>query len=214
MNSSLSTKCPICSEIRTLKKFGSFELEVCNICGLHSKPSHQYLGCEAEKKRYLFHSIHPDLKYEEQMVQFLHSAILPYAKQGEALDYGCGQIRTLEKLLNKAGFITSGYDRYFCNDSSRLEKKYDVVTATEVVEHFQDLTLEWETLIGLVKPGGLLAISTQFIVEDLENWWYLRDSTHYHFYDRKTFEALGMKYRLEILFMDSQHIVVFKKGRF
>ncbi len=183
----------------------------CDICELYAKNESLFLDPISEKKRYLLHSEIPDPKYIDQMRLFVRTAVLPYVSKGNALDYGAGRTKTLGTLLENAGFQISTYDVYFNPDKIVLNREYDLVTATEVVEHFQDLEYEWTVLLKLVKKGGILAISTLFTPSELKDWWYLRDITHYHFYGERTFEGLAMKHRLEILYTDHKSIIVFKK---
>jgi hypothetical protein len=190
---------------------GIYPMLYCDICELYAKNESLFLDSIAEKKRYLLHSEIPDPQYVDQMRRFVRTAVLPYIITGKALDYGAGRTGTLQKMLENAGFTVSTYDTYFYPNQSIFNDEYDVVTATEVVEHFQDLDSEWIKLLKLVKKGGILAISTMFVKNDISDWWYLRDITHYHFYGERTFEGLAMKHRLEILYTDHQAIIVFKK---
>lgn len=212
MNSSSSTNCPVCGEERTLKTFGQFTLLVCGICGLYAKTETMFLNGAAELKRYSLHSVQPDTNYSDQMRDFVKTAVFPFIKNGKALDYGAGRTGVISRLLSGAGFEVRTYDPYFDNNLDVLDTTYDLITTIEVVEHFQDLKAEWDKLVGLLKPGGILAIGTQFAKADIRDWWYLRDTTHYHFYQERTFEVLSLKYRMEILYTDHVSRIVFKKG--
>ena len=53
----------------------------------------------------------------------------------------------------------------------------------------------------MLKPGGILAIMTNFYSEeiDFDEWWYQRDPTHVSFYSIKTFEWLSESFNWNIL---------------
>ena len=116
-------------------------------------------------------------------------------------------------LLREKGGEVHNYDPLFFADKNLLGQQYDVVTSTEVVEHFKEPKTDWDQLIHLIKPRGLLAVMTQFLVEDVDyqTWWYKNDPTHVAFYNENTFEFLAKKYGLEILFNDHVSVIIFRK---
>ena len=130
-----------------------------------------------------------------------------------ALDFGCGPGPALAAMLEELGGDVHLYDPQFYPDNSVLNKSYDIVTCTEVVEHFRDPAGSWEQLIGAVKSGGILAIMTQLITDstDYQKWWYKNDPTHIVFYRRETMEYIASAFKLEILFDDKHSVVIFKK---
>ena len=130
-----------------------------------------------------------------------------------SLDYGCGPGPTLSILLKEKGGVVFDYDPLFYPEEKLLELQYDVVTSTEVVEHFKVPAQNWEELTGLVKPGGILGIMTQFLTEsiDYQSWWYKNDPTHVSFYNEKTFKYLAEKYNLEKFYTDEKSVIIFRK---
>ena len=80
-----------------------------------------------------------------------------------------------------------------------LEKKYDVVTCSEAIEHFSNPELEWRRLWALLKPKGILAIMTQLrsFEKKFCDWWYIRDLTHISFFSEATFSWLAHRDHLE-----------------
>jgi hypothetical protein len=92
-------------------------------------------------------------------------------------------------MLREQGFRMRDYDPCFAADPGTLECTYDFITCTETVEHFHQPRTEFDRLAGLLRPGGLLAVMTEWLDEDenrFENWWYARDPTHVSFYSRQT----------------------------
>jgi 2-polyprenyl-6-hydroxyphenyl methylase/3-demethylubiquinone-9 3-methyltransferase len=60
----------------------------------------------------------------------------------------------------KASHLKIEYCHSSAEDLASQKKRYDVVTALEIAEHVADLDLFMSTLAELVKPGGLLIMST------------------------------------------------------
>lgn len=95
------------------------------------------------------------------------------------LDIGCGGGLVCEPMA-RLGANTSGIDAdaqaidvakahademglditYLAGDAGALEQKYDVVTALEIAEHVSDLGAFMQICAGLLKPEGLLIMST------------------------------------------------------
>lgn len=207
-----STNCPICGNKLITTIAGSITLLYCKTCGLYSKEEKTFLSPIEEFNRYEKHSALVDDHYVSMMTKFVSEAILPNIKQGNAIDYGAGKTGVLKQVLETNGFICQSYDPYFANHREVLEDKYDLVVATEVVEHFQAIMIEWEKMVHLVKQNGFMAIMTQFAKDDLGDWWYLRDSTHYHFYQERTFDYIAKRLDLTVVFNDKKSQVVFQKN--
>lgn len=111
----------------------------------------------------------------------------------QGLDYGCGPGPALAAMLRDAGQNMSVYDPLFFDDQAALERRYDFITCTEVVEHFHRPAQEFARLDSLLKAGGWLAIMTTFQTDDaaFAKWNYRRDPTHVVFYREATFHHLA-----------------------
>lgn len=203
--------CLLCHSISTLKSDETF---LCPDCGLVFKNPALHLSNEEDLKRY---SSHQNNKEDQGYIDFLNKLVIPLAgflpSQFNALDFGCGPGPTLGLLLSKFGGVVENYDPIFFPRKELLDKKFDVVTSTEVVEHFKNPAEDWALLVDRVKAGGLLAIMTQFINSgiDYKSWWYKNDPTHVVFYQEKTFEFLAAKFGLEVLFDDKKSVIIFRK---
>jgi 2-polyprenyl-3-methyl-5-hydroxy-6-metoxy-1,4-benzoquinol methylase len=136
-------------------------------------------------------------------------------KSFRALDFGCGPGPTISILLKELGGEVENYDPIFYKNDEALTKTFDVVTSTEVVEHFKSPEADWNMLVSLIKPQGLLAVMTQFISSDVDykTWWYKNDPTHVVFYKEETLEYLANRFQLEIIFNDKKSVVIFRKNR-
>ncbi len=173
-----------------------------------------HLSFEEESKRY---SYHQNSNQDQGYVDFLNRLVSPLTKflpkEFTSLDYGCGPAPTVSRLLKEKGGDVHDYDPLFFPHKNLLNEKYDVVTSTEVVEHFKNPSVSWDELTSLIKPSGVLAVMTQFLPEDVDYqaWWYKNDPTHVVFYNDKTFAFLANRFGLEIVFKDQKSVVIFRK---
>ncbi|MGZ3807401.1 MAG: class I SAM-dependent methyltransferase, partial [Bacteriovorax sp.] len=135
----------------------------CPHCGLVYKDPAIHLSAEEESKRYAYHQ---NSGNDKGYIAFLSRLIDPLAHflpdTFSALDFGCGPGPTMCYLLKERGGRVKNFDPLFFPEKSLLNEKYEVVTSTEVVEHFKTPQKDWEILAALVAPRGLLAVMTQF----------------------------------------------------
>lgn len=86
----------------------------------------------------------------------------PMARLGAAttgVDAGLENIKTAALHATQGGLSID----YLCNSAEELVAEgaqFDVVLALEIVEHVSDPALFYDALAALVKPGGLLILST------------------------------------------------------
>lgn len=191
---------------------------LCPECGLVFKNPDIFLSHDEDVSRY---SSHNNDSTDQGYLDFLGKLINPLKeflpRRFQALDFGCGPGPTVSLLLEEAGGEVENYDPIFFPDAHLLvPESYDVVTSTEVVEHFKTPHSDWELLVGLVKDNGILGIMTQQFSSDIDykSWWYKNDPTHIVFYQKKTFEYLAEEYNLDILFNDNKSVIIFKKREF
>ncbi len=162
--------------------------------------------------RYETHNNDPS---DERYRAFLRRVTTPLIKRLErpatGLDYGAGPGPTLSVMMEEQGFDMAIYDPFFAPRLDALARKYDFVTCTETAEHFHAPSAEFERLYGLLKPGGWLAVMTQWADDkDFRQWSYARDVTHVCFYREETMAWIADRfdYRLEIPRRD---IALFRK---
>lgn len=171
---------------------------------------------EVEKSRYEGHdNNHQNEGYVQMFEDFIKQVIEPQLdlKQIDSvLEFGCGPGPVLADLLAAKGLDVQLYDPYFYPEEDFKEKKYDLITSTEVFEHFVDPVKEIKLLKSLLKEGGYLAIMTSFHPGPAEfsDWWYTWDQTHITFYNHKTFKKIATKYGLEIVYTDQQKYILLK----
>ena len=93
----------------------------------------------------------------------------------------------------------SVYDPYYFPDTHCLSQRYDVVTCTEVVEHFYQPKRSLETLFSQVKPGGMLVVMTKLVIspQKFPQWHYKNDPTHVSFFSEQTFRFIAHQYGMQ-----------------
>lgn len=171
------------------------------------------LQSESEASHY---QLHENDKKELGYVDFLGRCLDPtlkYLAPGmPGLDYGCGPYPMLAELMGERGFPMDYYDPYFYPNQDLLKRRYDFVTATEVVEHFNEPYQAWKEMVSRVREGGLLSVMTSLRYEDVDfaGWHYRRDATHVCFYAQETMDWVANEFNLEIL-ERPKNVVIFRK---
>lgn len=186
----------------------------CRICDLVEMDESSFLASEEEKKHY---GLHENDKKDPGYLNFLNQCLEPtleYIEKGmRGLDFGCGPFPMLVKIMEEKGFGMDYFDPYFFPDTNKLQESYDFVTATEVVEHFNNPHSSWKKLVGRVRPGGVLSVMTsiRYPETDFHLWHYRRDETHVCFYSPKTFDWIAKEYGLSILKI-KKNVYIFRKN--
>ena len=185
----------------------------CSRCELVFVPQEHRLDALSEKAHYDYHENDPD---DHGYRQFLSRLALPLiarlADNSTGLDFGCGPGPALAQLLGEAGHGIALYDIYYHPDVDVLEKTYDFVTATEVIEHLFEPNKIWSQWLNLVKPGGWIGIMTKQVIdlEAFSRWHYKNDPTHVIFFSRATFCYLAERDNLALEFIGNDVIVLRK----
>jgi 2-polyprenyl-3-methyl-5-hydroxy-6-metoxy-1,4-benzoquinol methylase len=148
-------------------------------------PPEYHLASEKEKAEYDLHRNSPDDAGYRNFLNRLFAPMLERIRPGSlGLDFGCGPGPTLSVMFEEAGFSMVVYDQFYANDRESLAKKYDFITATEVVEHLHNPAWDLNMLWTLLEPGGYLGIMTQQVVDKkaFRRWHYTQDPTHVCFF--------------------------------
>ena len=209
--------CPLCGESNAPLFFQDKRRPYhrCNRCFLVFVPKPYHLTVEQEKAEYDKHENQLEepgyLKFLSRMYEPIHERV---AEASQGLDFGCGPAPALANRLNQLGHEVVTYDLYYQPDTSVLRQEYDFVTCTEVIEHLASPAKEFERMLALLKPAGLLGIMTKLVInkDRFANWHYKNDMTHISFFSRRTFEYLAATYRLQLEFIGSD-VMLFTKAR-
>ncbi|MBN2526938.1 MAG: class I SAM-dependent methyltransferase [Deltaproteobacteria bacterium] len=146
-----------------------------------------------EKAHYLNHRNQAeDDGYRRFLARLFNPVNQQLKKRSAGLDFGCGPGPTLHLMFEDAGHKMAIYDSFFFPDKAVLEAQYDFITASEVVEHLHHPREVIEELWRCLRPGGMLAIMTQFVPAGtpFEKWYYKNDETHVCFFSPETFMYL------------------------
>lgn len=187
----------------------------CTNCEFISKSEGDIISHADELKIYSTHqnSI-DDPRYVDYFYKFLDEAVFPFVK-GEihGLDFGSGPSPVLSQLLIRDhNFKMDIYDYYYASDKVYLNKQYDLILSTEVVEHLSDPIAYFQLFVDLLKPGGVLAIMTLFHNNDeayFLDWHYIRDLSHVSFYTLKTMETIARIVGLKIVHSNNVRYTTF-----
>lgn len=162
----------------------------CLTCGLIQKKT--FLSLEEEKKRYDFHVC--DDGYKKYMEGILNQ-IKYDIKPGRILDFGCGQIHLLSDLLCEKGQDCVYYDFFYYPIFPK--GLFDTIVLVEVFEHLKDPLQELQKMEKMLTSHGKIIIVTQpYDGENLEKWWYFRDTTHVSFIHSKTIQFWNLPFQI------------------
>ena len=107
------------------------------------------------------------------------------------VDLGCGD-RYLEKALRERGGSYYGVDINQCDLECEAiplgEDSQDIAVCLALIEHLRDASHFLSEVIRVLRPGGVIWLSTPNIEVCKEKFW--RDPTHVHPYTRESLRAL------------------------
>ncbi len=207
--------CPLCrgALVNKTSQDQTRDYFLCLNCNLTFVPSAQFLSVADERARYDLHQNSPD---DQRYRQFLSRVFNPMQKRlspgSYGLDFGSGPGPTLSVMFKEIGHSVEIYDIFYAREPSVLNRQYDFITATEVLEHLHNPGQELDRLWTLLKPGGNLGIMTR-LVEDQETfsrWYYKNEPTHVCFYSRRTFQWLAGRWQAEVEFA-GKDVILFHK---
>jgi len=213
--------CPSChsTNIKGLKKYKSENLLSCNKCQLvfcSKIPSQEELKNHYEHYgRNDFLSPITVKRYQELLLEFQ-----PYNQQNKILDIGCGLGFFLEEALIKNWKV---YGTEFTDEAIDIcskkginmfkgslenidfgELKFDVITSFEVLEHLQNPNDHIEILYSLLRPGGILYLTTpnfnslnRRILK--KNWNVISYPEHLCYFNKKSLNYLFQSNNLKKL---------------
>ncbi len=186
----------------------------CHECEYIFKNPANYQSIEAQKQRYDLHTNDEnDAGYRAYFQRFL-DFVLPHIEEVEqVLDFGCGKSTLLANILKDINIECDVYDPIYHPIKLSDSKKYDMIVSTEVFEHLHDPRSTFSSLCNMLKPGGYLALQTQFHPNEEESfkaWYYHMDPTHIVFFRPRTFERLGEMYDCRIVADNGTNILVLK----
>lgn len=185
----------------------------CTVCQLVFVAPCYQLSADSEKAEYDLHQNNPS---DKGYRQFLSRLILPLQArlkpEHKGLDFGCGPGPTLSVMMAESGWSMDIYDPFYHCEKSVLDRRYDFITATEVVEHIYQPGACLNDLWAMLNPGGTLAIMTKLLINKTAfmSWHYKNDPTHVCFYSRQAFIFIAQRWQADIEFVASDVIFLRK----
>jgi len=192
-----------------------FLYHVCNQCDFIFKDESNRMSIEDESKVYDRHdNTMESLGYVNIFKELIEQYITPLNISGKVLEFGSGPGPVLYQLLQERGYDVTQFDPFYHSSPTYKSQTYQLITSTEVVEHFFDPVKEFKHLSDLLEKDGYLLIMTHLRNGDLDtflNWWYRRDVTHVSFYHLNTLEYIANECGLELVKHNNKNIILFKK---
>ncbi len=191
--------CPVCRFEACLEFISVDRLDYwrCPRCQARFLDPAQRPDRQRERAEYDLHQNSVDDPNYRRFLLPLFKALTDRLPPGsEGLDFGCGPGPALAAMLREAGYQISLFDPFYAPEPGVLERSYDFITCTEVVEHLHHPATVFERLNACLRPGGWLGVMTRFQTEDARfaQWHYRRDPTHVVFYREETFRWLANEF--------------------
>lgn len=141
-------------------------------------------------------------RYEWEGIFHRIESLMKVGPTTKWLDYGCGTGGFVEYLVDK-GVNATGYEQGWCTDFleqrriptladgelNSMDEQFDVVTAIEVIEHLVEPLPMLQTIRRLLKPNGLLFLTTgnsEPFQAHLGRWPYITPEVHVSYFEPST----------------------------
>jgi len=209
-------ECLICRS--PTKEYNDIKLDIktykCNTCKYLFKDPETFWELEEQKKRYDLHQNNPeDAGYRSYFQNFLDFVFSIIDIPKSVLDFGCGESELLADMICEMGASAVGYDPIYRPQKEYKLQRYDLITSVEVFEHLHNPSKVFNHLISLLDEGGVLAIRTEFLPEEMSDyfrWYYRLDPTHVGFFSIDTFRYLAKSGGCEYLGDNEKNIVLIR----
>jgi SAM-dependent methyltransferase len=183
---------------------------------------------------YVFELEHPRetiRQFEWQGIVQAIGNLVPLNPRTRWLDFGCGNGGLVRYCRETAACDAVGFEEGWIShraaehgipilDSASLARarhSFDVVTAIEVIEHTINPLEVFQTIRGLLKPGGLFFLTTgnaEPFVQRLLDWPYILPEIHVSFFEPRTLhralEKTGFRVAYPGFCPGYEHIIKFK----
>lgn len=188
---------------------------LCEDCRLVFVPPSFHLSPDQEKAVY---DLHRNDVADPGYRRFLNRVAEPLLQRlptgCSGLDFGCGPGPALALMLREAGHDVALYDKFYCADDAVLQRTFDFVCATEVMEHLASPGAVLQQLFGLLRAGGWLVIMTKRVQDQaaFARWHYIQDLTHIAFFSAATFTWIGQHWNAQVEFAGADVVLLQKQS--
>ena len=209
--------CPLCgaAQSRGFAEIDDRRYFRCDRCWLTFLDPAQLPDRAVERATYDLHQNDPADPRYRAFLDRLITPLLAHLRPGMVgLDFGCGPGPTVSVMLAERGLEVTDYDPIYRPDPRALERTYDFVTCTEVIEHLHRPGEELGRIERLLRPGGWFGVTTEVLGNDerFAGWWYRRDPTHVAFYRRETFGWIAKRFDWKVAF-PARTVVLFQRTK-
>jgi hypothetical protein len=168
-------------------------------------------------KEWAHYQLHRNSHEDHDYCEFLQRLVRPLSERlkpgANGVDMGSGPVPVLAQLLQERGFACAVYDPFFAPDTQIFKRRYDFVSASEVIEHLHQPEQTLSTWWQLLEPGGWLAVMTNMqrpSADQFGAWYYRRDPTHVCFWSVASFTWLAQRWQAEVEF-PHPHLALLQK---
>lgn len=206
--------CPLCQAAEGESYYqDSRDYYRCPVCSLVFVLPCQFLSAEEEKSEYDLHeNTADDPGYRRFLARLFDPVAQRLSPHSSGLDFGAGPEPVLASMFEEAGYSMEVYDHFYASAPELLQRQYDFIVASEVVEHLHHPRRELDRLWSCLKPEGTLGIMTKRVIDQdaFSRWHYKRDPTHVCFFSIETFQWLA-DYWHAALIVPRKDVVLFAK---
>ena len=206
-------RCPACAGVETLPRGAKngVPLAECRACAtLYAASSPAAAGFDYDGYYDEANLSVPD--FVGARLDEIFASFAPYRRTNRLLDIGCGAGSLLE-AARRAGWEAHGTEvsrpaveharragfEVFCGDLSAApfpEGHFDVVTASEILEHLPDPRVLLAEVARVLRPGGhaVVSIPNTLNIEERFKWLLYGYTSHFKPLSREYLAALGEEY--------------------
>jgi SAM-dependent methyltransferase len=212
--------CRICRSTANLFLRASRTFHICPACALIF--TDDIPAKSIEVAHYKAQWQQPDPEFWKGQADVLLSVVEKYRRPEHILDFGSGR-GDLARELERRGLRTTPVEPMVHGHlkDQRYPQPFDVIFATEVIEHLADVWTELRQLERVLAPGGIIVFSTlltnTFInrpdaAEFFAGWWYKDDPTHLNFFSNRTLGKIAEMGPYDIDILGEKIFVLRKLG--
>lgn len=209
-----------CEEVRglVLPPSGvSIAYRRCEVCGLLFTDAFDD-WTHADFLAHIYNDAYPQVDPDSvatrpgQNAAWFSRAFAAVAGRLDILDYGGGNGRFAE-VLRAAGFRCETFDPLVVAFARRPERRFDMVTSFETLEHLPDPLAGAAEIAGLLAPGGVAFVSTLAQPADFDrlglSWWYVGPRNgHVTLFSRQALTVLWARVGLNVASLgDNLHLI-------